>query len=462
MVSHTTDGTTANLSMDLVKRRLLSGGAWALGGRITLAFIGLVTNALLARLLSPAELGAYFLAYSVVGVFAGLGALGLTKAVVRFVAESMGLGQYERTRRAIRTALILGSLGALAVSVTYLLLGGTLVSSLFDSPALTAVTGVTAGWIAVVVVQGILVETFRGFHDIRMTTILGGVANGNGILTGGLFSLLLLLIWMSSGETGLTTVMLLAGGSGAATAVLAGLLLRGRVSSLSADNSGVGLRAGEMIRVAWPMMVITLALFALGQSSLWIAGAYLGQEEVALYGAAYRLTLYVAFPLQIANVVAPPLIAEMYSQGRTEELQRTLRVVAAITGIPAFLLLATFIFFGGPIMGLVFGEFYRAGAVLLALLSLGQMVGVWAGSCGQALMMTGHQNTMMVVTIITGLIMVAGAMWAVQQYGTIGVAAAAAGGLILQNIIQLLVVRRKIGVWTHASFSGLLAGWRSL
>lgn len=422
-----------------------------------MAFIGLATNALLARLLSPSELGAYFLAYSVVGVCAALGSMGLTKAVVRFVAESAGLEQYGKTRRIIRAAFGLGSLGAVTVSVAYLLFGGTLVSRLFDSPALAAITGVIAGWILVVIVQGILVEAFRGFHDIRMTTLLGGIANGNGILTGGLFSLALLLLWIFSGETDLTAVVLLAAVSGAVTTILAGLLLRRRITSLPQDDFGVRFNGIQIMHVAWPLMVTALALFALGQSSLWIAGAFLSQEDVALYGAAYRLTLYVAVPLQIANVVAPPIIAEMYAQGRTEELQRTLRTLAATTGIPSFLLLVAFILFGGTVMELVFGEFYRSGAVLLAVLSLGQMVGVWAGSGGQALMMTGHQNTMMLVTLTTGLLTITGAIWAVQQYGTIGIAAAAAGGLILQNVVQLLLVRRKVGVWTHASFSGLFS-----
>lgn len=447
---------TDNLSfLPTIKHRLLSGGAWALGGRVSLAIIGLATNALLARLLSPTELGVYFLAYSVVGVFAGLGALGFTKAVVRFVAESMGLGQYVRARRAIRLVLVLGSLGALAVSAFYLLFGGALIASLFDAPALAAVTGVVAGWILVVVIQGILVEAFRGFHDIRMTTLLGGVANGNGILTGGLFSLLLLLLWIYSGEAGLTTVMLLAAGSGAATAILAGLLLRRRVSSLAEDSSGATLRASEALRVAWPMMVVTLAFFALGQSSLWVAGAYLGQEDVALYGAAYRLTLYVALPLHISNMIAPPLIAEMYSQGRTDELQRILRTMATVTGAPAFLLLAAFMLFGGQILGLIFGEFYREGAELLILLSLGQIVNVWAGSCSQALTMTGHQNIMMVLTLVTGALMIAATIWAVQRFGTEGVAGAAAIGLVVQNIIMLLAVRKLTGVWTHATFKGL-------
>lgn len=58
MVSHTTDGTTANFSMDRIKQRLPSGGAWTLGGRITLTFIGLATNALLAVISSANHYGA--------------------------------------------------------------------------------------------------------------------------------------------------------------------------------------------------------------------------------------------------------------------------------------------------------------------------------------------------------------------------------------------------------------------
>lgn len=454
MVSHTTDGTTSNSGMELIKHRLLSGGAWALGGRVVLAFIGLATNALLARLLIPAELGIYFLAYSVMGVCVVLGALGLTKAVVRFVAQSVGLEQYTRTRQAIKLAMGFGSLGALVVGGAYLLFGGGLATTLFDSPAFAAVAGLTAGWIAVEVIRAIMAETFRGFHDIRGAVILGGFGSGgNGILSGGLLSFLLLLLFMSRGEAGVGTVILLAVISGGASALLAGLLLWRKVDSLPQDASDV--RAGEMMHAAWPLMVTTLFALALTQSSLWIAGAFLGQEEVALYGAAYRLMVYVAIPLQIANVVAPPLIAEMYAQNRVGELQRILRALTTLSGIPAFLLLAAFVLLGSPIMGLIFGDYYREAAGLLALLSIGQIMSVLVGSCGEALMMTGHQSTVMVVTIFTGLLTVAGSIWAVQHYGTIGLAGAVAGGLVLQNTAMLLAIKLKVGIWTHATFKSL-------
>lgn len=443
-------------SMELVKHRLLSGGVWSLSGRVTLVFMMLAINALLARLLSPAELGAYFLAYSMVGVGTHLGAMGLTKVAVRFVAESVGLEQYDRVRQAIKLALGLSSLGAVAVGLAYLLFGGALASSLFDSPALAAVAGVTAGWILVSVVQGVLAEVFRGFHDIRMATILGGMVNGNGLLPGGLLTFSLLLLWAFRGEAGLSTVMLLAMISGGVSALLAGFLLRRRMAYLPEGGSGVKLRSGSVMQVAWPLMLVRLAVFALLQSSLWIAGVFLGQGQLALYGIAHRLMVYVTIPLQIANNVTPPMIAEMYSQGRTGDLQRTLRAVATAAGVPAVVALAAFVLFGGPILGFIFGDYYRDAAPLLALLGLGQMVHVWMGSVWQVLTMTGYQVTMMVVVIPMVLLTVAGTIWGAQHYGAAGVACGATIGLVLTDLVLLLAVRKKVGVWTHISFTTLL------
>src|SRR5215204_5484203 len=103
------------LSASTLRRRLLSGSTWALGGKIGAATIGIVTNGVLARLLTKQEFGVYFLAFSIISLGAVIGSLGLPKTVLRFVAENMTLGQPGRARRAIYTALGLGALGALSV-----------------------------------------------------------------------------------------------------------------------------------------------------------------------------------------------------------------------------------------------------------------------------------------------------------------------------------------------------------
>jgi hypothetical protein len=58
-----------------------------------------------------------------------------------------------------------------------------------------------AGWIAILVVQEITAETFRGFHDVRFATLLGSLATGG--KGGGLTTRVLLLgglawLWLMS------------------------------------------------------------------------------------------------------------------------------------------------------------------------------------------------------------------------------------------------------------------------
>ena len=427
--------------------RLLSGSAWALGGRVALAFTGLANNALLARLLDPEDLGVYFIAFSLVSLGAVAGALGLNQTVIRFVSESMALERYGRARSAVTSVMTLGIFGALAAGMLYLLFGGALSKVLFDSPSLLAVTGLVAGWIVAMSLQNLMAETFRGFHDIRAASVFSGPLAGASLLVS-----LGALYWIN-GQASLGAVLVLGMCSGIISVLFASWALRGRVSSLPSKDVGDPVRLAELFRVTWPILVSSVTLFVLTQADVWVLGAFRSQEEVALYGAAARLVFLVAMPLLVVNAVVPPLISEMHaSQGR-ESLQRMLRSTATLAGVPAFLLLLVFVFFSSPLLGIVYGDYYRAAAFILILLSVGRVVNVWAGSCGVVLMLTGHQNTMMAITVVTGVLTVLGSLWLVGGYGAEGVAVVTTVMLVVQNLLMLLFAKRRVGVWTHATFS---------
>src|SRR5215211_2256056 len=195
-------------SMQLLKRRLLSGGAWAFGSKILVALAGLISSVLLARLLTPQALGTYFLAYSILSVGTSLGALGLTASVVRLVAEGMGLNLFGRVRRVISVVIGVGTLGALGVGLAYLLFGDDLAKAVFNAPSLAAITGLVAGWIMVGTLHGLLGETFRGFHDVRLSTILGGQTTGaaTGLATVALLTASLFRLWAANGQAIVATI----------------------------------------------------------------------------------------------------------------------------------------------------------------------------------------------------------------------------------------------------------------
>jgi O-antigen/teichoic acid export membrane protein len=447
------------LRASTLRRRLLSGSTWALGGKIGAATIGIVTNGVLARLLTKQEFGVYFLAFSIISLGAVIGSLGLPKTVLRFVAENMTLGQPGRARRAIYTALGLGVLGALCTSLAYFFIVGDLVSRyLFHSSALVAIIGLTAGWMAISAMQEIMAETFRGFHDIRMATLFGGLATGGKsaglIMRIMLLACLALLGLMSGWHTDLRTVILASIGSGVASSLLAALFLHKRISSLGTQGMENPISAGDELRDAFPILIISLTSFILlSAADLWILGIFRSDADVAVYGAAARLVALIAMPLLLTNLVLPPIIAEMYAQGRMAELEGTLRSFSTLSGVPSLLVLIVFMLLGGPILGVVYGSGYQSAAMVLVLLSAGKLAAVWAGSCGAVLQFTGHQRSMLRVNLLTSPLFIIGALLVVRDYGPVGIASMTAAITVLQNAALVLVAKRKTGMWTHVSLS---------
>jgi O-antigen/teichoic acid export membrane protein len=302
---------------------------------------------------------------------------------------------------------------------------------------------------AVMALQMLLAAAFQSLHDIRLASIFYSLA------TGVLLTASLGVLWLLRDQATLATVLLLAVGSGFTSVILAGWLLYRKIASLPLQGATGHIAGfGGIMRIAWPLLVANLTLFALGQADLWILGAFRSQEEVAVYGAAVRMVLVVSMPILAVQAVVQPLIAEMYAQGRKRELERAIRAAATMAGIPALFATAGFLSLGGPILGLAFGDYYRQGAAVLALLSIAQLINVWSGMCAVTLTMTGHQTTMMVITIAGSLVTVTAGLEVVDSYGATGVAVAAAVGVTLTNLTYWLAARVKSGMWTHVGFSG--------
>jgi O-antigen/teichoic acid export membrane protein len=121
--------------------------------------------------------------------------------------------------------------------------------------------------------------------------------------------------------------------------------------------------------------------------------------------------------------------------------------------VPSALVFLLFVLAGGAIMGIVYGDYFTSGATVLAILSFARVYAVYTGSCGAALMMTGHQRTMMTLTVMTGFISLGAEVFAAPKWGMTGVATATACAQILQNTLQLAFTKIRLGIWTHARFT---------
>lgn len=424
-------------------QKLLSGGIWAVAGRAGAAIAALLTHAILARLLSPADLGVYFLLLSIVLTLSTAAQLGMNYAIVRFTADALGRGEGARARSALRGAIAIGLLGAASFAVLLLSpLSGRIVDAVFRLPAATALLPIAALWLFGTAIQNLLAEAFRSMHDIRLATLAGGTVTA-------VVTVVVFAIVAAAGTLPLRHVVLVIASIVVIMAVLAGALLWTRVNKLPVNGDRLTWRS--LLRAGFPLWVTTMTFYVIGQVDLWIVGAMLGAADVALYGAAARLVTTLTMPLLIVNAVLPPVIAELYGRGEMDKLQMTLQRTASLAAIPAVVVMAVLALFGPQVLGLVYGDFYRSAWFVLLILGIGQTVNVFAGSCGMALMMTGHQDTLMVLSVFSAVLMVGLAIFLGQRWGAIGIAAAAATGTAVQNALMWMEARRKTGLLTHAT-----------
>ena len=150
------------------------------------------------------------------------------------------------------------------------------------------------------------------------------------------------------------------------------------------------------------------------------------------------------------------LLRPATARGQTGRLERTLRTFSTLARVPSLLVLIVFMLLGGPILGLVYSKpIYSSETAVLVLLilSAAKLTAVWAGSCGLVLQFTGHQTSMLRVSVLTSPLFVVVAILATQRYGPVGVACAAGATTALQNVIMVLLAKRKTGMWTHVMFS---------
>jgi O-antigen/teichoic acid export membrane protein len=449
--------------------RLRGGAAWVVVGRFLGIAATMLVNVVLARCLTPGEFGEFLVISSVLGSASLLAMLGMNSAVVRFVSSSVGLGDLARARQSLRlvslaTLVSVACVGGLLAIVLNFL--DTKLIGLSPFPGLVPMLVVSLMLLAML---QFLAEACRSLQELKLASLLSGGQTG-GLLSNLLF-LTLIAAAMVVARPGLRTAIALNIAAMAVTLPVAVIgLIRLARERLDSDQTSVSqitlnrttmqpkahaLGLAPLLSFALPMLVIQLLTSATAQGDLWIAGVSCSHDEVALYGAARRLMLLIAMPLQIINFTVIASIAELHSQGRLEDLQRLLRGAAAVAAGLSIAAGVGLILFGGPTLSLLFGPYFREAAPLLSILVVGQMFLACSGSSDCALSMTGHQIAPLVVNLICGLLLAVLGIWAVRNYGSLGLAYVSATVIAVQSISLWLLAKKLVGVWTHPALGRL-------
>ncbi len=435
--------------MDL-PRFLLRGGILAALGRGTAIVTTLVTVALITRLLPPSGAGLYFLLLSIATVATACGQLGLHRIVVQQLGVALAHQDPALARSTVVRVTGLALVGGLVVALFLAVGPGLLVIRLLGGAAGALLMALVGVWTLGKVMGGTVAEVFRGFRQIGHAMLFRTVVSGTMLICALLVLLMvkLRLTW----RPGIDHVVACAAVSGLVAAAW-GLSKLFRQLRSYPRSQEVGPSWSQLLSWSWPVLLTNLVAMIWEASGMWILSSTVrDQAELALYGSAWRASRLVVTPLMVTNVVLMPVIAEYCERRELSRLTAALRFTATLATLPALLLVLAFILVHEPIMGALFGPYYRDAGMLLVLLGIGQLSSVFSGACGITLLMSGRQTLHLVLNLISLVPLLVAGVLLTRRFGGLGMAMAVMLGMLLQQVLFIVGVRLKVGIWTHATF----------
>jgi len=200
----------------------------------------------------------------------------------------------------------------------------------------------------------------------------------------------------------------------------------------------------KWIRVALPMLLFETIMQIESQADLLIVGFFLDSSLVGIYAAAKKATMLITFGLVAVNLIAAPMISELWYQGRKKELQRMLTLAAR--GIFAFTLPMSLIIiiFGKHVLSL-FGPEFVSTYWSLVILACGQIVRSMTGSVEIVMLMTGHQKSAALIVAISLVADIFLCLILIPALSLIGAALATCLSHILWSGIMLVYVFKRLG-----------------
>lgn len=434
---------------ETIKQKLYSGGLWVAGLKILALPIGLLLITLMTRILSPEEMGIYFLVSSLVEFLVLFSLLGMQASIVRIVSQALALRLPGRARKAIGSVLRLGVLSSAVVAVLLVSgLGRIVAEKLFNSPLMGEIIYFPAIWVILYTLQRLIAESFRGLQDMKFASMF------EGLFSNIISVVFLLFIYIMKIKINISTLLIIIIISCAINLVVSCISLY--FCTYKLNNKGT-IYIYEILKTSWPLYFSAIFGVGLTNSHLWIIGYYSSKESVAIFGAVSRIVFLLTATLHIVKLVIPAMVAKLYAQKKYNDLEKILRSAATIAGVPSIIGFLFVLIFGETILFYMYGGSYTIGYSALAILSIANIINLATGVPGVLLMMSSNEKILLIISVISGFLSILISFMLVKQFDYIGVAIGLGIGIAAQNLLTAGYCYKKIKINTFINLKEIFS-----
>ncbi len=392
-------------------------------GKAVTTILGLMAIAMMTRYLGAEQFGWYITAISFLqftGILIDFGLIPVT-------AQMLGEGRFERTK------LFQNLLGLRFVTAFVCLLVAPLIALLFPYPPEVKIAiALSALSFFAISINQILTGFFQ--TELKMHLASLGELIGRLILVGGLFALIRF-------GASFQPIMILITLSTVAYTVVQLIFARKYIRL----GLGFDLKIWKaIITKMWPITISIVFNVIYLKGDILLLSVYRSQEEVGLYGAAYRVIDIVTQIAMLTMGILLPLLAGAFARKATKEFKEHYErsiILMLLLGLP--MATGTFIL-AGPIMGLVAGNEFILAARPLQILSLA-VFGLFVGAIyGHTAVALNKQKQTMIIYISAAVVTLIGYLWIIPKTGMIGAAWMSVFSELYVGILLFCMIHRLV------------------
>lgn len=396
------------------------------GGKVLLFLYSLF----LARILTPGDLGIYFLGITVTTLVTSFAMFGLNYGVIRYVAIYVEAENPAAEKGTVLAACAATAILSLIVVFVIFLAGDLAAQSFFHKSELGIVLKLFAIGVPFEILMRIFLAATQGRKLMQHTAFIG---NLTWVALRFVFALLFLHVW----NMGLSGVVLAYVASSIVSALLAFHYASILTHLLDRKVVPVFSETARLVHFSLPMVFTTFLEGMVRQTDVLMLGLFVSAGKVGIYSIAVR-TIYLAEAVFSAfRPIFNPFVAELHSHQNLARLSSLLKVITRWNVTVSFPIFLALIFFPAFFLR-IFGVSFVEGAGCLAILALTHLFSSVSLLPDAIIYMSGRSDIsfknnggMLMLNVLLNYLLI-------PKYGIMG--AALATGISLLSVATLRVI----------------------
>jgi O-antigen/teichoic acid export membrane protein len=427
----------------LLKRKapyndILVGAIFSFSLRVTGAVAGFLMNVLISRYLGPEKAGVFFLLITVVTVLSVFSRFGLDNTVLRYVAFYRKRNDWQGVNGTYNLSFLIIFINSFIAFLFIFIFSNYLSFFLFGTEEQSTPIKFFSPIVIFLSLSTLGAQALQGLKKVLESVSVLNITTQTFVC----FTLLLfhLLKWQISTYS-VSKIYLF--GAGLTFSASFFFWIVNKKTSLK----NARYEKSQLFESCIPLLVVSLMSQAMLWSSQLILAFYSSTADIALLSVSQRTASLISFILIALNVVIAPKFSSLYSINDIEGIKELALFSTRLMTLVALPVSLTLVLFSKFVMSL-YGPAFVAGTPLLCILIVGHFFNVISGSVGFILIMSGNERDMRSITLFCGSFTIFLSFLLIPFYGAIGAAISTASSLILQNLISIIVVKKRLGFFT--------------